>query len=79
MSVPQPFAPPPENHIGGMDDKYAREWWRWHFAGQMLPALFADLASNTSADVASQICARAAVMYADALIDALEAAGSVAE
>lgn len=66
MSVPQPFAPPPENHIGAMGDEYAREWWRWHFAGEIAAAKRAAGDCGHQEEDAVE-----AVRRADALIAAL--------
>ena len=63
MSVPHPGA----NQSLGLEQQ--REWWRWHFAGQIAASVYARAHDG----IAFETIASEAVAQADALIAALEA------
>jgi len=75
MSVPPPYLPFVSATYAAMGDGLTeshREWWRWHFAGQIAAALIISsdigLGENQRDAVADQ-----AVTRADVLIQHLEA------
>jgi hypothetical protein len=69
MSVPNPFAPvvTPAYTQSVIGAEERREWWRWHFAGQILAGSHAN-----SSIAGPQALVNQAVQAADLLIEALE-------
>jgi hypothetical protein len=75
MNVPQPYTKATTGESPGLfgaewlTEDEAREWWRWHFAGQIATSMI----DGGSSDDDDHHRARRSAEMADALIAALEA------